>query len=51
MQQDTTLLNEVKSHLEHWRTTRTKKGERIPDHLWDKPKILIGQSFLRHSLL
>lgn len=43
MQKDTTLLHEVKSHFEHWRATRTKKREKIPDYLWDKVKALIGQ--------
>src|SRR5665811_2114920 len=42
MQHDTTLLDDVKSHFAHWRTTRTKRGK-IPDYLWDKVKLLIGR--------
>jgi hypothetical protein len=42
MQQDTTLLDDVKSHFDHWRATRTKRGK-IPDYLWDKVKLLIGR--------
>jgi hypothetical protein len=43
MNQDQTSLDEVKSHFEHWRVTRIKKRERIPEHLWDMVKTLIGQ--------
>ena len=42
MQQNSLTLDEVKSHFDHWRTTRTKKRERIPKYLWDKVKILMG---------
>ena len=41
MHQNTTSLEEVKSHFDHWRATRTKR-EKIPDYLWDKVKPLIG---------
>lgn len=40
MQQHTSL-EEVKSHFDHWRATRTKRGK-IPMHLWDKVKPLLG---------
>lgn len=40
MQHDT-LLDDVKSHFDHWRATRTKRGK-IPDYLWDKVRALIG---------
>jgi len=43
MNQDQTSLDEVKSHFEHWRATRIKKRERIPEQLWDMVKTLIGQ--------
>jgi hypothetical protein len=43
MNQHQTSLDEVKSHFEHWRATRIKKREIIPEHLWDKVKVLIGQ--------
>lgn len=35
-------LNEVKSHFDHWRTTRPRR-EKIPKDLWDKVKPLIDQ--------
>lgn len=35
-------LNEVKSHFDHWRTTRPRR-EKIPDYLWHKVKPLIGR--------
>ena len=38
--QQNTLLDEVKSHFAHWRTTRTKRGK-IPGYLWDKVKPLV----------
>jgi hypothetical protein len=34
------LLEDVKSHFDHWRTTRTKHGK-IPGHLWDKVKSIM----------
>jgi hypothetical protein len=34
------LLEDVKSHFDHWRTTRTKRGK-IPGHLWDKVKSIM----------
>jgi hypothetical protein len=43
MNQDQTSLDKVKSHFEHWRATLIKKRERIPEHLWDMVKTLIGQ--------
>lgn len=43
MNQNQTSLDDVKSHFEHWRATRIKKRERIPEHLWDMVKTLIGQ--------
>jgi hypothetical protein len=43
MQQIPITLDEVKSHFDHWRATRTKKRERIPKSLWDEVKILIGR--------
>lgn len=42
MQHSTNLLNDAKSHFDHWRATRTKRG-RIPDYLWEKVKPLIGR--------
>ena len=42
MQEQANLLNDAKSHFDHWRTTRTKRGK-IPDYLWDKVKPLIGK--------
>jgi hypothetical protein len=45
MQQYQSSLEEVKSHFDQWRATRTKR-EKIPANLWDKVKPLIG----RHSL-
>lgn len=35
-------LEEVKSHFDHWRTTRTKRCK-IPTNLWDKVKPLLGR--------
>lgn len=35
-------INDVKQHFDHWRTTRTKRGK-IPEHLWDKVKSIIGK--------
>lgn len=42
MQQQTDFLADVKSHFDHWRATRTKRGK-IPDYLWDKVKPLINK--------
>ena len=42
MQHQIDLLNDVKSHFDHWRATRTKRGK-IPEYLWDKVKLLIGR--------
>lgn len=47
MQENLLSLDEVKSHFEHWRATRSKQRERIPQHLWDKVKTLID----RYSLV
>ncbi len=47
MQDNLSSLDEVKSHFEHWRATRTKQRERIPEYLWDHVKTLIG----RYSLM
>ena len=38
--QQNTLLDETKSHFDHWRTTRNKRGK-IPEYLWDKVKPLM----------
>jgi hypothetical protein len=40
MQQYPSSLEEVKSHFDQWRATRTKR-EKIPASLWDKVKLLI----------
>lgn len=47
MQNNLLSLDEVKSYFEHWRTTRTKQRERIPNYLWDHVKTLID----RYSLM
>jgi len=47
MQDNLLSLDEVKSHFEHWRKTRTKQRERIPDYLWNYVKTLID----RYSLM
>ena len=47
MQDNLLSLDEVKSHFEHWRATRTKQRERIPEYLWNHVEILIG----RYSLM
>ena len=39
--QQNTLLDEAKSHFDHWRTTRAKRSK-IPENLWDKVKPLIN---------
>lgn len=38
--QQHTLLDDAKSHFNHWRTTRTKRGK-IPEYLWNKVQSLI----------
>src|SRR5689334_2991429 len=43
MQQNSLSLDDVKSHFEHWRTTRTKLRERIPQHLWDEVKTILDR--------
>src|SRR5438128_1747686 len=43
MQQNPLTLEEVKSHFEHWRTTRTKLRERIPQYLWGEVKTLMDR--------
>jgi hypothetical protein len=43
MQQNTLTLEEVKSHFEHWRSTRTKPRERIPQYLWEEVRTLIDR--------
>jgi len=43
MQQNLLSLDDVKAHFEHWRATRTKLRERIPQYLWDEVKTLIGR--------
>src|SRR5436190_308625 len=48
MSENQLSLEEVKSHFEHWRATRTKMREKIPQHLWDKVKILIDRYSLVH---
>ncbi len=47
MQNNLLSVDEVKSCFEHWRTTRTKQRERIPEYLWDHVKTLID----RYSLM
>jgi hypothetical protein len=42
MQQYPSSLEEVKSHFDQWRATRTKR-EKIPVNLWDKVKLLLGR--------
>jgi hypothetical protein len=38
--QQRALLEDVKFHFDHWRTTRTKRGK-IPEYLWDKVKSIM----------
>lgn len=47
MQDNLLSLDEVKSHFDHWRITRTKQRERIPEYLWNHVKTLID----RYSLM
>ena len=42
MQHQIDLLSDVKSHFDHWRATRTKRGK-IPEYLWEKVKLLIDK--------
>ena len=41
MQQNPLTLDEVKSHFDRWRATRSKKRERIPMSLWEEVRILL----------
>lgn len=43
MEQKAITLDEVKSHFEHWRATRSKLRERIPQHLWDEVKTIFDR--------
>lgn len=43
MQEKLLSLEEVKSHFEHYRATRSKTREKIPQHLWDKVKSLLDR--------
>lgn len=43
MEQNSITLDEVKSHFEQWRATRSKLRERIPQYLWDEVKTLIDR--------
>jgi hypothetical protein len=43
MQENLLSLEDVKSHFENWRATKIKKREKIPQHLWDKVKLLIDR--------
>lgn len=43
MQDNPLSLEEVKSHFEHYRATRSKTREKIPQHLWDKVKSLLDR--------
>jgi hypothetical protein len=43
MQENLLSLDDVKTHFEHWRATRTKQRERIPQSLWDEVKTLIDR--------
>lgn len=47
MQENLLSLEEVKSHFEHWRTTRSKQRERIPEYFWNEVKILIDNYFMQ----
>jgi hypothetical protein len=38
--QQCALLEDVKFHFDHWRTTSTKRGK-MPGHLWDKVKSIM----------
>ena len=43
MQENLLSLDEVKSQFEHWRATRTKQREKIPEYLWNHVKTLIDR--------
>jgi hypothetical protein len=43
MEHSSITLDEVKTHFEHWRATRTKLRERIPQYLWDEVKTIIDR--------
>ena len=43
MKQNSITLDEVKSHFEQWRATRTKLRERIPQYLWDEVKTILDR--------
>ena len=43
MEQNSITLDEVKSHFEHWRATRSKLRERIPQYLWDEVKTILDR--------
>ncbi len=43
MEQNSITLDEVKSHFERWRATRSKLRERIPQHLWDEVKAILDR--------
>jgi len=47
MQENLLSLDEVKSQFEHWRATRTKQRERIPEYLWSHVKTLIDRYALQ----
>jgi len=36
-------LDDIKEHFEHWRATRTKMRERIPQYLWDEVKTILDR--------
>jgi hypothetical protein len=38
--QQRALLEDVKFHFDHWRTTRAKRGK-MPEYLWDKVKSIM----------
>jgi hypothetical protein len=46
MQENLLSLDDVKAHFEHWRSTRTKQREKIPQYLWDEVKILLDRYLL-----
>jgi hypothetical protein len=46
MQENLLSLDDVKTHFEHWRTTRTKQHERIPQYLWEEVKTLLDRYLL-----
>ena len=46
MQENLLSLDDVKAHFEHWRKTRIKQRERIPQYLWDEVKTLLDRYLL-----